>query len=112
LDKEEKQFNDIVEMLVGQNIDVEFGKMMSCQAVIYKKKVFAFYHQKRKEIVFKLGKDFNPKEFGITDFSLLNPFKNKPPMTAWFHIPSQFSDKWNTLAGTALNYLISEIDKK
>ena len=79
---------------------IAHGKMMTAPAVKYRGKVFVFFHQEK--MTFKLGKDFDPTSQDITEFSYLSPFKNKPPMKAWFEIPFSQKDKWATLAQLAL----------
>ena len=59
-------------------------------------------------VVFKLGKDFNPPDFGITKFTHLNPFKDRPPMMAWFEIGYDQNDKWVRLTEEALNYMANQ----
>ena len=77
------------------------GKMMSSPALKCKGKVFAFYHN--EEMGFKLGKEFEPKEHGLKDWSYLSPFKNKPPMKAWFMIPYSEKAHWESLTSLALD---------
>lgn len=60
-------------------------------------------------MVFKLGAEFDPKSQGIENFSYLNPFKNKPPMKAWFEIPFTESNKWEKLATLALDKIKQEV---
>lgn len=100
MEKEEMRFQAITEKLSSVNDGVTPGKMMSSPAICYQKKVFAFYH--KQEMVFKLGKDFDPVNVGIQNFKFLNPFKNKPPMTAWFCIDADEQEKWEMLAELAL----------
>ncbi len=100
-------FEAIKTDLIAQHQLVADGKMMSSPAITYKGKVFAFYHQ--DEMVFKLGKDFDPASHGLQDYSLLNPFKNKPPMAAWFCIPLNEQDKWAVLAEAALQKTVAEL---
>ncbi|MCB0661293.1 MAG: hypothetical protein KDC24_01030 [Saprospiraceae bacterium] len=76
------------------------GKMMSSPALQYKGKVFAFFYQDK--MCFKLGKSFQPEDSGINEWQHLSPFKNKPPMTAWFVIDPVHSDQWENLSQMAL----------
>lgn len=97
----QSHFADIRQRLVEQEADVALGKMMSSEAITYKKKVFAFYHDER--MCFKLGREFDLEEYGITEYSVLSPFKNKAPMRDWLYIAQQ--DKWDELARIALKQM-------
>lgn len=109
MEKSEMQFRMIVEKMSSSQENVHEGKMMSSPGICYKKKVFAFFHQ--SEMTFKLGKGFEPSTVGVDEFKFLSPFKNKPPMTAWFSIDPKYMDKWETLAEIALSNIQSEVDK-
>lgn len=110
MDKEEALFGKIVETLSGESRHVAPGKMMSSPGITHKGKVFAFYH--KKEMVFRLGKAFAPEKFKLKEWSLLNPFKNKPPLAGWFQVPSAERRKWEKLARQALAHMIGEREKK
>ncbi len=110
MDQEEQLFYKIRDQLIGMNPSVTGGKMMSSQAIKYKNKVLAFYH--KKEMVFKLGKDFNAVAYGLKDYQLLNPFKKKGPMKGWFQVAFSEQQKWEDLACYALSHLSKEIDSK
>ncbi len=101
MDKEEVLFEKISEKLSGENRHVAPGTMMSSPGIRYKNKVFAFYH--KKEMIFRLGKEFQPKEFKIKRYSLLSPFKSKPPLAGWFQIPHAEKGKWEKLADRRWN---------
>jgi hypothetical protein len=103
MEKEEKLFLKISKKLEKENRSVRPGKMMSSPGIKYKDKVFAFYH--KKQMVFRLGKGFDPNSFKIKKYSLLNPFKNKAPMSGWFEIPFSEQTKWEILARDALRNL-------
>jgi hypothetical protein len=77
------------------------GKMMTAPAIKSKGKVFAFFYE--EEMTFKLGKDFEPDAFGLENWSYLSPFKNKPPMTAWFAVPFSQKEVWEELTQMALS---------
>jgi hypothetical protein len=100
MELEEIVLKSITEKLAHEDAEVSPGKMMSAPGIKYKNKVFAFYY--KQEMVFKLGKEFDPKSFGADTWRLLNPFKNKPPMSGWFQISSNDKDKWEALARKAL----------
>ena len=103
MENAEKRLYEIAENLMKKESNVTLGKMMSSPGIKYKNKVFAFYYN--KEMVFKLGKEFDPASFKIEKFSYLSPFKNKPPMMAWFVITLEDEDKWEALAGEALKIM-------
>jgi len=104
---EQDFFEELAESLVVKNENVAHGKMMSCPGVIYKKKVFCFFYGEK--MVFKLGKGYDIEKYGITEYTYLNPFKNKGPMIAWFEVESKYKDKWEILAEKALENMINEI---
>lgn len=108
MDKSEELFNDISSSLTIKYENVNPGKMMSAPGIKYKNKVFAFYY--KEKMVFKLGKDYDLSKHNIDNFSLLNPFKNKPPLKAWFEISYEYKDCWQELAQIALNNLKTELD--
>lgn len=94
----QSHFEDIRQKIISEETDVALGKMMSSEAITYKKKVFAFYHD--DTMCFKLGRDFDLEKHGITEYHVLSPFKNKAPMRDWLYIPQ--ADKWDDLAQIAL----------
>jgi hypothetical protein len=97
----EKLFNSIGDKLSRENDNVSIGKMMSSPGIKYKNKVFAFYY--REQMVFRLGREFDLPSMGIDNFSLLNPFKTKPPLADWFQIPAEYGNRWEKLALIAMN---------
>ena len=96
----ERLFRFIAEKFEAEYDDVRQGPMMSSPGITYKTKVFAFYYKER--MVFKLWNNFDPGSQGIMNYSYLSPFKNKPPMKAWFEIPFTESHTWEDLAHLAL----------
>jgi len=103
MDSSEKIFNSIGEKLSKENANVSIGKMMSSPGIKYKDKVFAFYY--KEQMVFKLGRDFDLPSIGINSYSLLSPFKTKPPLADWFEIPYEYENKWEELARIAMQKL-------
>jgi len=101
--KPEEKFQSILASL-EKHQGVEAGKMMSARGIKYNGKNFAFFH--KNEMVFRLGRQWNPKDAGIKNWSHLSPFKNKPPMVDWFCITELDSDLWPELANTALNRMM------
>ena len=101
-------FNTIIDKLVRKHALVVAGKMMSSPGIKYRNKVFAFYHG--DQMVFRLGKDFNPEKEGIPQFSYLSPFKNKPPMKGWIEVPFIYRQKWFYLAELAQEKMKMEIE--
>lgn len=105
MDTSEKLFYSIGEKLSSENSNVTIGKMMSSPGIKYKDKVFVFYY--KQQMVFKLGKEFDPPSIGIDNFSLLSPFKTKPPLAGWFEIPAEYEKRWEELSRMALQYISS-----
>lgn len=100
MEKEEKLYLKIGNTLVAKNPTITHGKMMTSPGLKYKNKVFLFFHN--NAITFKLGKEFDPEKNGIERWDFLSPFKNKPPMRAWFELPYSEKDKWEAMAFLAL----------
>lgn len=104
---EESFFNEIREQLCSADPNIMSGKMMSSEAIVYQGKVFAFFSRKKK-MVFKLGKDFDPGSFGI-EICVFNPFKNRAPLNGWFEVPFTEKEQWQPLAKKALTLLKNEL---
>ena len=100
--KEAKEkFEDLFDRYVAAYPEVEFGKMMSAPALRKNGKVFAFFHEDC--MTFKLGKGRDlAGDFGVEHFRFLSPFKNKPPMTAWYQVGVDYADRWHLLLEEAL----------
>ena len=103
-----EKFEQIREKMTLQHQEVAPGKMMSSEAICYRKKVFAFYHLGK--MTFRLGKDFDLTKYGIATFDYLSPFRNKPPMMGWYMIGPEYKDQWLLLANEALLRLQKEVD--
>jgi hypothetical protein len=103
---EEDLFRTIGDMFLLENHAVTLGKMMSSPGIQYRGKVFAFYHDTK--MIFKLGRDFRPESFGIQQYSLLAPFKTKPPMIDWFVFPPTEKHRWEELARLALQRISAD----
>lgn len=99
MEKEQELFQTITKRLSRQK-GVKQGKMMSAPGITRNGKVFAFYW--KKEMIFRLGKDFDATAFGLKEWHLLNPFKKRPPMAAWFCVPYSESRHWEELARRAV----------
>lgn len=108
MDSSQEKFELIAEKLSAETETVQRGKMMSSPGITYRGKVFAFYY--KEQMVFRLGKGYDLEADGITKFSLLNPFKNQPPLAGWFEVPFDYSEQWETLARKAMNLLKSELE--
>ena len=104
---EEQYFNEISERFCLMDSKIKAGKMMSSDAISYNAKVFAFFSRKKK-MVFKLGKDFDPNSIGI-DICVFNPFKNRAPLNGWFEVPFTEKEQWEPLAKKALTLLKTEL---
>ena len=107
MEKEESLYLVIGDKLIKKHNGIVHGKMMSSPGLKYKNKVFAFYYN--QEMTFRLGKGFDLNTLGINKYSLLSPFKNKPPLAAWFNIPYEYQHQWEELAEIALEKLKDEI---
>ncbi len=99
----EEKYQVICDQLIGDRIDVSEGKMMTAPGLKYKTKVFVFFYNDM--MVFRVGKDFIPEDYGIVHYSYLSPFKNKPPMKGWLEVPERYQEKWEELAYFALNLM-------
>lgn len=100
-------FESIAGRMIAAHEGVEEGRMMSCAAVAYRGKVFAFLGSKGK-MVFRLGKGYQPEAAGLTDWSYLSPFKHKPPMRGWIIVPVVQDARWSDLAEEALALMRAE----
>jgi hypothetical protein len=107
MEKEESLYLVIGDKLIKKYDGIVHGKMMSSPGLKYKNKVFAFYHNQK--MTFRLGKGFDISAHGIDNYSLLSPFKNKPPLAAWFNVSYQYQNQWAELAELALDKLKEEI---
>ena len=96
-------FDQISAKLQIEHVDVEEGRMMSRPAITLNGKVFAFFAQ--DNMVFKLGKDFEPKTHGMRDFEIPRPFKTRPPLYGWFRVFASQSEDWPKFAEQALVHL-------
>lgn len=103
---EEQYFNTIREEFCQQDSKIQTGKMMSSEAITYKGKVFAFFSRKKK-MVFKLGKDFDPDKVGI-EICVFNPFKKRAPLNGWFEVPFTEKEQWEPLTQKALSLIIKQ----
>ncbi|MEM6845570.1 MAG: hypothetical protein AAF632_25375 [Bacteroidota bacterium] len=104
---EEQFFNEIRQRFCLRDSQINPGKMMSSEAITYRGRVFAFFSRKKK-MVFKLGKDFNPHEYGL-EISVFNPFTRRQPLYGWFEVPFAEKEQWEPLAQKAINQLKSEL---
>ncbi len=107
MQKEEKLYLKIGNALISKNSNITHGHMMTSPGLKYKNKVFAFFHN--NAITFKLGKEFDPQKNGIKRWDYLSPFKNKPPMKAWFELPYSEKDKWEAMAFLALEKIKEQV---
>ena len=97
------EYEDLFDDLIATCDDVQPGLMMREPALKCRGKVFAFYYREPDAICVKLGKDYPVTRHGVRDFELLNPFKHKPPMAAWFVIRRSHQGAWRELMQLALN---------
>ncbi|WP_149304491.1 hypothetical protein [Pareuzebyella sediminis] len=104
---EEQYFNEIRERFCLTSPEIRTGKMMRSEAITYQGKVFAFFSRK-KRMVFKLGKEFDPDSLGI-DIQVFNPFKNRGALHGWFEVPFTGKEQWEPLTKRALGVLKNEL---
>jgi hypothetical protein len=104
-EKGEAMFRSIAQRLESESELVSVGRMLSSPGIKYGDKVFAFYY--KGEMVFRLGKHFDPSSLGVKRYVPLNPFKTRPPVAGWYQVPSSEGKKWEELARHALR-IISE----
>jgi hypothetical protein len=95
----EKLFNQIVEKYTHEYKNVTLGKMMSSPALKYNNKVFVFFYE--QQMIFKLGEEFDPGSFGLSNVKLLNPFKTKGPLRGWFVVGYNNHSEWDKLTKLA-----------
>ena len=100
-------FLEIRNVCCLQDPKITEGKMMSSPAIHFRGKVFAFFSRKKK-MVFKLGKDFDPEVMDI-EIRVFNPFKNRAPLNGWFEVSYIFKEHWPTLSEKALIHLKNEL---
>lgn len=93
-------FDRITDRLRRTQRGVTPGPMMSSPGLRLNGKVFAFFYN--DQMVFRLGKEFDPGAAGLRDWKPLNPFKNKPPLPGWYVIAYSEQARWNDLADRAL----------
>ncbi|MCB1306757.1 MAG: hypothetical protein KDK30_01195 [Leptospiraceae bacterium] len=85
--------------MIQKNKAITAGPMMSAPGIRFRGKVFAFYYN--NSMVFRLGRDFDATGARLTDYTLLNPFKHKPPMRDWFVVGYSQHKRWPELANLA-----------
>ena len=100
---EQAYFNTLRDQFCEKDSFIKPGKMMSSEAITYDGKVFAFFSRKKK-MVFKLGKDFQPDTVG-REVAVFNPFKNRAPLNGWFEIPYTEKELWRPMATKALQLI-------
>ena len=100
-------FNAIADALAAEHKQVTRGKMMSSPGIRYKDKNFAFFH--KGQMVFKLGRETDPETLNVSSYSILSPFKTKPPLVDWFQIPVDDQNRWEPLARQALKRMMEEL---
>ncbi len=104
---EEQLFKKIRTDFCLKESAIKPGKMMSSEAITYKENVFAFFSRKKK-MVFKLGKDFDPDSVG-REVCVFNPFKNRAPLHGWFEVPFTEKELWIPFAEQALSHLKKQL---
>lgn len=103
---EEEYFEQIRKQFCIMDPQLLAGKMMRSEAITYKGKVFAFFSRK-KTMVFKLGKAFEPGSVPF-EIQVFNPFKKRGPLNGWFEVSYTEKKHWKPLALKALKILKKE----
>lgn len=88
-----------------QHQGVSLSKITPSPELHYNGKSFAFFHQ--DEMVFRLGKEWNPEEDGILKWKNISPLNKDEPLNDWFSITAKDADLWPILATQALSRMIS-----
>ena len=104
-----RRFEKILAKLSGEEREVQAGRMMSSRGIVRNGKVFAFLWN--EDMVFRLGKAFDPAGLKVETWRYLNPFKDRPPMKGWFVIPPAGMARWERLARAALETMRAEQEK-
>lgn len=104
----EPTFESVSARLIAEHDGVAEGRMMSHPAVAYRGRVFAFPGWEG-DMVFRLGKAFDPDAAGLAGRSHLSPFKHKPPMKGWVRVPPDQADRWPELAEAALALMRTDV---
>lgn len=97
----------LADRLVQEETGVEYGKMMSSLAVTFGGKVFVFYcdNNLMSGIGARLGRDFDIDGLQLRGWTVLSPFKTKPPLKDWFVIGTEDAARWSEIARIALNQM-------
>ena len=94
-------FRDIsIDLCLSQ--DVHSGKMISAPGLKFNNKEFAFFN--KDSMGFRLGPDFDPKDFGIRNAKPLSPFKKKPLLKGWYILEYDESNFWKKLSEESLRF--------
>jgi hypothetical protein len=96
-----QEYKRLFDQLIEDHPDVNAGLMMREPALKCKDKVFVFYYADKGSMCFKLGKEFPIEEY-VNTWEFLSPFKNKPPMSAWYLIKEDDAQLWEDLVHIAL----------
>jgi len=107
MEKPEQSYQKTAAAVGRRHAEVWPGRMMSAPGIQYREKVFAFF--RKGAMVFRLGKGYAIESVGVQEYSLLNPFKDRPPMAAWFVVPHSEAQHWTRLAEIALERLMEEL---
>ncbi len=104
MDAPKQVFEELTAAYGARDPLVKAGKMMSSPAITWSGKVFIFLSRKN-DIVFKLGKGFDPASSGCAGLVEFNPFKNKGPLRGWFACPAECGRLWLSLAEQAYDII-------
>ena len=96
----EARFNEIADDLVGQNADVERGKMFGMPTIKRGGKATSGFW--RDSMVFKLTDEARREEtLALEGAERFDPMGGRP-MREWVVVPASHSDEWPRLAREAL----------
>jgi hypothetical protein len=104
-------FETIAARMIAEHEGVEPGRIRGRRALAYRGKVFAFPGRDREgDMVFRVGKAFDPDAAGLVGWSHPAPFKTRPPMRGWIRVPPDQADRWPEIAEVALADIRRELD--
>lgn len=109
VEPEQLFFQSIAEQLASEYEYVSWGRMMSSPGIRYKDKFFVFYYN--HGLVYRFGREFSPESIGITEYTLLAPFKSesrRAPLRDWFCIDTSYQARWEELAKIALQIMAGD----
>lgn len=83
--------------------DIEVGKMMSSEAIVYNRKAYAFFSRQHR-MVFKLGIEFHGINYEA-EISPFNPFGKRKSLSGWYELTYKDRENWEALTREALKVM-------